>query len=446
MSNAISGEKSVILVPQNLMEKKKEELKQFLTEIKELDFWKSYSEHKNFIIDPEKFSLEYWQSLPLSSKEDFIKMGLKERIRDAFKINTPDVIFNLILRATSGTIGSTNPVLFLNPVINSSNVFDKMKEDSVRVLTMQRSYMMGLRSALLNIIKCMRKKAAFETLIVNPGLGGISSALKEYSADMIVGLPQSFAKLAAEFYDRREIIKNVKKIKMNGDFLNKDHASLITDFFSGVKDLDMGIDYAMTEFGKVGTWCKYLAKRYHGNAYHPGRFFLAEIVDADPDGYGEIIVTKIIPRELSLLRYCTGDIGKGIFETCECGAGVTLFLIGRKNFDYIKCAGALVVRKEIERAISIAAEDIEEWRGEVREHVRGREIVGELVLKLKFESGHGGYNEMVSIGDRISENLFLTPAETLKDLVDKKKFFPLKIELIKKFPDSPKKIMLRKII
>ena len=75
MSNAISGEKSVILVPQNLMEKKKEELKQFLTEIKELDFWKSYSEHKNFIIDPEKFSLEYWQSLPLSSKEDFIKMG-----------------------------------------------------------------------------------------------------------------------------------------------------------------------------------------------------------------------------------------------------------------------------------------------------------------------------------------------------------------------------------
>ncbi|OGF64397.1 hypothetical protein A2Z53_00635 [Candidatus Giovannonibacteria bacterium RIFCSPHIGHO2_02_42_15] len=446
MSNAISGEKSVILVPQNLMEKKKEELKQFLTEIKELDFWKSYSEHKNFIIDPEKFSLEYWQSLPLSSKEDFIKMGLKERIRDAFKINTPDVIFNLILRATSGTIGSTNPVLFLNPVINSSNVFDKMKEDSVRVLTMQRSYMMGLRSALLNIIKCMRKKAAFETLIVNPGLGGISSALKEYSADMIVGLPQSFAKLAAEFYDRREIIKNVKKIKMNGDFLNKDHASLITDFFSGVKDLDMGIDYAMTEFGKVGTWCKYLAKRYHGNAYHPGRFFLAEIVDADPDGYGEIIVTKIIPRQLSLLRYCTGDIGKGIFETCECGAGVTLFLIGRKNFDYIKCAGALVVRKEIERAISIAAEDIEEWRGEVREHVRGREIVGELVLKLKFESGHGGYNEMVSIGDRISENLFLTPAETLKDLVDKKKFFPLKIELIKKFPDSPKKIMLRKII
>jgi len=428
------------------MEKKKEELKQFLTEIKELDFWKSYSEHKNFIIDPEKFSLEYWQSLPLSSKEDFIKMGLKERIRDAFKINTPDVIFNLILRATSGTIGSTNPVLFLNPVINSSNVFDKMKEDSVRVLTMQRSYMMGLRSALLNIIKCMRKKAAFETLIVNPGLGGISSALKEYSADMIVGLPQSFAKLAAEFYDRREIIKNVKKIKMNGDFLNKDHASLITDFFSGVKDLDMGIDYAMTEFGKVGTWCKYLAKRYHGNAYHPGRFFLAEIVDADPDGYGEIIVTKIIPRQLSLLRYCTGDIGKGIFETCECGAGVTLFLIGRKNFDYIKCAGALVVRKEIERAISIAAEDIEEWRGEVREHVRGREIVGELVLKLKFESGHGGYNEMVSIGDRISENLFLTPAETLKDLVDKKKFFPLKIELIKKFPDSPKKIMLRKII
>jgi len=446
MSNAISGEKSVILVPQNLMEKKKEELKQFLTEIKELDFWKSYSEHKNFIIDPEKFSLEYWQSLPLSSKEDFIKMGLKERIRDAFKINPPDVIFNLILRATSGTIGSTNPVLFLNPVINSSNVFDKMKEDSVRVLTMQRSYMMGLRSALLNIIKCMRKKAAFETLIVNPGLGGISSALKEYSADMIVGLPQSFAKLAAEFYDRREIIKNVKKIKMNGDFLNKDHASLITDFFSGVKDLDMGIDYAMTEFGKVGTWCKYLAKRYHGNAYHPGRFFLAEIVDADPDGYGEIIVTKIIPRQLSLLRYCTGDIGKGIFETCECGAGVTLFLIGRKNFDYIKCAGALVVRKEIERAISIAAEDIEEWRGEVREHVRGREIVGELVLKLKFESGHGGYNEMVSIGDRISENLFLTPAETLKDLVDKKKFFPLKIELIKKFPDSPKKIMLRKII
>ena len=72
--------------------------------------------------------------------------------------------------------------------------------------------------------------------------------------------------------------------------------------------------------------------------------------------------------------------------------------------------------------------------------------MGELVLKLKFESGHGGYNEMVSIGDRISENLFLTPAETLKDLVDKKKFFPLKIELIKKFPDSPKKIMLRKII
>lgn len=441
-----TDKRSVVLVSKNHIEEKEAELRIFLASIENMNFWKFYAQDKHFALNPKEFTWDYWKNLPYSSKEDFIKMGLKGRLADVLAgLNEKRDIFNFILRSTSGTTGSV-PVLFLNPVANSFDIFHRKKQEFSHILTLQKSFMMGLRSVLLNIARCQEKKAMAHTLVIDPfvSLSDIRPVLEEYRADLIVALPANLVRFMANLNKPHEIAKFVKRIKMNGDFLSKPQASILANIFSTSRGLKMGMDYAMTEFGRVGVWCQYLEERYKTNVYHPGKFFLVELVDLDEDGSGEIVVTKIIPKELAILRYKTGDIGKAIFEKCECGAGITLFLSGRKNFDYIKCAGVLIIRKEIERSISDLSADIKEWRGEVREYNIGKDIVGELTLKLKTETKMSE-EKMGILNASLSDSIFLTPNATISELVRKQKFLHLKIEIVDGFPLTGKNVVLRKI-
>ena len=173
---------------------------------------------------------------------------------------------------------------------------------------------------------------------------------------------------------------------------------------------------------------------------------MIEVVDADEEGYGEIVGTLMAPVELALLRYRTGDIGKALREKCECGADFTIFLVGRKDFDYVKCAGVMVVRQELERVLGEFENVVGEWRAEAREFVRGRRLLGELTLKIKIKDVSLGKTEAVSsLAEAISRELFLTPTETLAELVAKGKFLPLRLESVEEFGKENKQILLRKI-
>lgn len=72
--------------------------------------------------------------------------------------------------------------------------------------------------------------------------------------------------------------------------------------------------YATTEAATIlGFECT------HRNGYHVNEFdFCVEIVDADSDGYGEIVLTTVSRRVMPLIRYRTGDVARWLREPCSC--------------------------------------------------------------------------------------------------------------------------------
>lgn len=190
-----------------------------------------------------------------------------------------------------------------------------------------------------------------------------------------------------------------------------------------VKNIDIDLDYIMTEVDTIGICCKYLYSRYSLNFYHPFDERIVELINVDEDGYGEVVVSKISPSELSFIRYKTGDIAKAVQEKCRCGNQWTLSLGGRKNMDHIKMLGVLITRSEIERVVRMFKEEIEEWRGEVREIDSKGKLLGELTLLIKPKRKF----EIKKVRETISQSLYLTPKKTLKMLNAEKNLCLLKL-------------------
>jgi phenylacetate-CoA ligase len=73
--------------------------------------------------------------------------------------------------------------------------------------------------------------------------------------------------------------------------------------------------YASTEAATIlGFECT------HRSGYHLNEFdFCVEIVEADADGYGEIVLTTVGRRVMPLVRYRTGDVARWLPEPCACG-------------------------------------------------------------------------------------------------------------------------------
>ncbi len=73
--------------------------------------------------------------------------------------------------------------------------------------------------------------------------------------------------------------------------------------------------YASTELGaSLGAECR-ARDGYHLHEYD----YAVEVVDADAEGYGEIVFTTLNRQTMPLIRYRTGDIARLLPEPCRCG-------------------------------------------------------------------------------------------------------------------------------
>jgi len=75
------------------------------------------------------------------------------------------------------------------------------------------------------------------------------------------------------------------------------------------------LNYGQTEaFGAIGVECKQ-KEGYHRNDLN----FIFEIVEADEEGYGELVYTTLTRDVMPLIRYRSTDITRVIDEPCACG-------------------------------------------------------------------------------------------------------------------------------
>lgn len=430
----------MILKSESELQTELEEVRNFLVQASTLAFWRLHFANHRFRFEPKKFNWDYWMHIPLLTKQEILQIQLENRLQDAQKIVRREPL-RFVLQSTSGTSKQTGPVLFLKNVdclIDGENC-----NRWNRILILYQSRAISLRDVIAAIRRELAERSGIDALVANPFrfTGNMIEAISEFNADSTITFPASVSYVTSSFPESRKIFRPIKNVFLSGDFFSKKQDVLIRKKF---KKATIDIDYIMTEVDSIGTYCKFLRVRYGNNAYHPFTERLVEIVNIDDRGFGEVVVTKMFPLELSFIRYRTGDVARAVQGPCKCGNQWVLFLEGRKNMDFVKGLGVLITRAEIDRVIHTFEKEIEEWRGEVGEVEYHGALLGELTLLLKPRK-----KKMVQkhiLKSAISEKLFLTPRKTLAALVSEKKFMPLKIEFVDQFPLSAKNVLLKKIL
>ncbi len=427
--------RSLILKDKLQLKTQLKEVSNFIVRAGRLSFWHSHFAKQNFKLNPRKFGWNYWRSIPLINKEDFLSIGLDKRLSDVKEIIRRKVL-GFILQSTSGTSRATGPVLFLKKI--DSLVDGQLHQKGNRILILYQGRAISLRDVIA-------VTSRGQSLVVNPFMFShkMIKAVKEFNSDTTVTFPSSLLYLTSSFAQVKRMFSSINYALLSGDFLSQKQRALVKKNFP---QIEMDLDYIMTEVDSIGICCRFLKSVYGANAYHPYQQRIVELIDIDKDGYGEVVVTKMRPIELAFIRYKTGDVARAIKQRCKCGSQWTLFLAGRKNMDYIKSLGVLITRAEIERVFKEFYKQIEEWRGQVREVELNGVLVGELTLLVKLHNRLTDKNLLKKLKEKISTKLLLTPRKTLIMLAREKKFMPLKIRLVKQFPPTAKKVLLQKIV
>jgi|GEM_PF-3385427 phenylacetate-coenzyme A ligase PaaK-like adenylate-forming protein len=199
--------------------------------------------------------------------------------------------------------------------------------------------------------------------------------------------------------------------------------------------------YSSAQTGPLGLSCAHLKI----NQYHPVPGVSIEIESPDENGVGNILVSKPITKFLSLERFPMGDSARSL-PRCACGRSDAFEIAGRTDFDFIRIAGAVLHRKEFDRVIAALSSHIADYQVIAEEAREKDRMQGLVTLRIvptplcKKSDASGGW-----LGEELARLTFVTPSQTLADLIRKKLFRPLQIEFVDEIEHKFKKVhLLRK--
>ena len=152
----------------------------------------------------------------------------------------------------------------------------------------------------------------------------------------------------------------VKLIFAAGDRMTDVYRTYVQDVWKA----PVILGYGSTEMGGgFGMECR------RRDGYHFDEFnFLAEILDPDAEGYGELVITTLSRRTMPLIRYRVRDLTRFIEEPCPCGATLRRISRIRGRRDEMVVMGAGNMHPEIFEKVLHNVEGISEnWQVAVRQ-------------------------------------------------------------------------------
>lgn len=246
----------------------------------------------------------------------------------------------------------------------------------------------------------------------------ICSLISQFKPEFCIGLPSVIASVGAGM--DVETRRGVRIIRLAGDMLTERAERQLLDLFPNASLWSI---YALSEIGMVSSHpCGNLPR----NTYHPRHDVEVAIVEPDEAGIGEIVVTMRSSTGEQLAAYRTGDIGRFIEGACPCGAHTSFQVLGRAGFDYLKFAGALLRREELDRVME-ALHSYDEYLAEVTRIEAEAATRWKMVLSVWRSDGVGTSALAREIAERVARELYMTPTQTLSDLIEKGMFLPLEV-------------------
>lgn len=149
------------------------------------------------------------------------------------------------------------------------------------------------------------------------------------------------------------------------------------DYVERVWKAPVVLGYGSTEMGGgLGMECRERA------GYHVDEFdILLEVIDPDPQGYGELVMTTLSRRTMPLIRYRVRDVTRFLDEPCRCGVTLRRIARIRGRRDEMVVMGAGNMHPEIfERVLHDVQGVSDRWQVAVRQE--GRRDILEFRLEL----------------------------------------------------------------
>lgn len=362
----------------------------------------------------------------VQEREDVVRIA-GERLKE-FIAHPPQDARHWGIRTTSGTTGGAPLITAYRYPVSRGRLFKPSR-------TLQCYGSMSSRLFFAHLAH-MRDTAGESVSLSLDGrdLGpGLERALDQFGAEIIAGYP-SFVARASEHMSAGARAR-VTGIRLSGEFVDSGLRRLFEERFANAGIIAI---YVSAETGRLSTFpCGHLPL----NSYHPAEGVTVEVLSADASGAGELLISKNGEGSLPLVRYRIGDVGRIVDGACACGAPVTFEVLGRSGYDYLKLAGAIIRREEIDRVVRLCANDIRDFRLEASLVTRGDALKGYLELTA-VPTGADTPDALGRIREVFTRELRLTPTRALGALVEEGVFLPLSVRFVKELPAMGKDVRL----
>lgn len=273
---------------------------------------------------------------------------------------------------------------------------------------------------------------------LNPDLDNL---LKQFKPDGLCGFP-SFIISALKYVKNPKTLLGIKSVRLTGEALSFQKMKILK---SKLPNASVYLFYAAAELGFISEFCPNLPI----GQYHPKKGAMeVDIINQDKQGIGEIVISTNLSPSVRIENYHIGDVGRFIKSEnpCQCGRKITFEVLGRKDFDFIKMCGALLTQKEFERVALELKEYIIDFRVSVGEIVMEEIILGKISLdvipSVKLSRLEHPKN---FLAEEFSKRLFVTPTQTLHDLINKNSFLPVQVSLKTELPGGYKDVKMKTI-
>ncbi len=228
----------------------------------------------------------------------------------------------------------------------------------------------------------------FCSAIGKPAPAEVFERLRLYRYNVLLADPTWLVSLS-------EIAESQGALPMKFIFAAGDRmTSAYRDYVQKVWHAPVILGYGSTEMGGgAGMECR-ARSGYHLDDYN----MLFEILNPDPEGYGELVMTTLSRRTMPLIRYRVRDVARWIPEPCPCGAPLRRISPIRGRRDEMVVMGAGNMHPEIFENVMRGVEGIEEnWQVAVRQEG----VHDILEFRLQLSNGR----EPEAVERRVRENL-----------------------------------------
>ena len=281
----------------------------------------------------------------------------------------------------------------------------------------------GPRSLRLrNTIMMRNDPSSARSSVLNPDpsdlVAGLPALLEDYEPDSVRG-GLSFAMRVSDSIPQSKR-GNVTTIHVGGEAMTESRMAFLHERFPFAR---VRAVYIVTElFSAVSLpSCGHTAM----NRFHPSDTVSITVLEPDETGVGDLVIEKRRLPGVGTVHYRAGDVGR-LCGPCACGEQVTFEVVGRRGHDYVRLAGAVLRREEFDRVLN-AVPGVGDYRVEVTEHLINGRMIGHILLRI-LPTDHTPSDVLKThIEEQVSDHLFLTPTQTLAQLVSAGYFAPLEI-------------------